>query len=799
MKLLVSAIRTLFYDWDVSSLYADIINHTNSFIKRDFVELASWIERSFTKGELRCLNEYVKQKCQCGDNPKWHHMLTLLHIFATMCLKNNAGSPIVIFDKLQEWCKLTLLLGEDLLTTAFLATNHKSGYNASVTFDWPNIIPHNHSNINAELNQGLCDTHAHLKASADIFELTWIDFMNRLINRDEDYRKVLYMADVQIQYRRDLQNIEFRKMVQMAAILRLHIFETLNGKETAMSNTTILKILNDDIYRTKYLVEIESRIRSYQTPDNKIFNITHEYAIQRKLSSEIYAIHSGERELLYKFFCRYFKNDTQVVKLADLFFLYISLKIRVRKEFVQTNPLFGFDNFKMYESRKTKFCSDDFKNIFPLYAIQSSIQLNTADKMEARVTPIEIPNQDVRRCIDGDSFREDINDKNLTYIIHFIKQSEDVVYRKYHGFRYGYSEKYRKEIDKILKDTRLRYDARLPLKSIYNREPIKPIYKIVGIDAAGAEINCSPAVFGQTYRYARLRGITNLTYHVGEDFYDLCDGLKAIDDAIRFLHLDVGSRLGHAIALGISPQKYYERREYQTIMSRQRLLDTLAWIYGTVTTNGLQMSVEFLNELKCEISRLYRLIGYRNPYNIDTYYMSMMLRSDSLDSEDRYSCWRRASQCQDLLCTKARGNKDAVAICHEFLMSKDVWKNGNVVEIYTYKPEIIEITSTLQVHLKCVVLDKGIKIETNPSSNVVIGPIDGYDTHTIHQFFKDGIIASINTDDKGIFSTSLYNEYSLYASSAMLMGVSDTDIVQFVKKIRVNAENSRFLPQKPTL
>lgn len=100
----------------------------------------------------------------------------------------------------------------------------------------------------------------------------------------------------------------------------------------------------------------------------------------------------------------------------------------MRKEFIQTNPLLGFENFKVYESRKTKFCSDDFKNIFPLYAIQSSIRPNTADKMEARVTPIEIPEQDVRKSIDG-SVRSDINDKNLTYIIHFIKQSEQVVHK----------------------------------------------------------------------------------------------------------------------------------------------------------------------------------------------------------------------------------------------------------------------------------------------------------------------------------------------------------------------------------
>lgn len=488
MNLQVSAIRTLFYDLDVNSLYVDIKNHTNSFITGDFVELASWKARAFTKSELWCLQEYIKQECQCGKTPKWHHMLSLLHKFATTCLINNAGTPIVIFDRLQEWRELTLLLGEDLLTTAFLACDYISGGHKSASFDWPNIISHNHLGINVELAQGLCDTHAHLKASADVFELTWMDFMNRLINRDEDYRKVLYVADAQIQYRRDQQNLEFRKMVQMAAILRLHIFETLSGKRTAISNTRILKILDDDVCRTKYLVEIESRIRSYQTANNKIFDIVHEYAILKKLSSDIYAIHSGERELLYNFFSRYFKKESQIIKLADLFFLYISLKIRVRKEFVQTNPLFGFDNFKMYESRKTKFCSDDFKNIFPLYAIQSSIRPNTADKMEARVAPIEIPNQDIRKCIDGVNVRNDINDSNLTYIIHFIKQSEHIVHKKYYGSRYDYSQRYRTEIDRILNDARQRHDA---------RPCTQPIYKIVGIDAAGAEIDCSPAVFGQ--------------------------------------------------------------------------------------------------------------------------------------------------------------------------------------------------------------------------------------------------------------------------------------------------------------
>lgn len=66
-------------------------------------------------------------------------------------------------------------------------------------------------------------------------------------------------------------------------------------------------------------------------------------------------------------------------------------------------------------------------------------------------------------------------------------------------------------------------------------------------------------------------------------------------------------------------------------------------------------------------------------------------------------------------------------------------------------------------------------------------------------FVKNGIVASINTDDKGIFSTSLYNEYSLYASSASLIGVSDADIINNIKRIHINAENSRFRAPKLTL
>ena len=68
----------------------------------------------------------------------------------------------------------------------------------------------------------------------------------------------------------------------------------------------------------------------------------------------------------------------------------------------------------------------------------------------------------------------------------------------------------------------------------------------------------------------------------------------------------------------------------------------------------------------------------------------------------------------------------------------------------------------------------GIGIEVNPSSNFFIGTFDRYDKHPVFKLYNMGLMASeqklnecpqipvcINTDDQGIFSTYLENEYAL--------------------------------------
>ena len=94
----------------------------------------------------------------------------------------------------------------------------------------------------------------------------------------------------------------------------------------------------------------------------------------------------------------------------------------------------------------------------------------------------------------------------------------------------------------------------------------------MGIDACSQEIGCRPEVFAPVYRFLsehiaeevpvtphtpELKQLKK-TFHVGEDFLDIVDGLRAVDEAVRFLNLQCGDRIGHGTVLGINVKKWYE-------------------------------------------------------------------------------------------------------------------------------------------------------------------------------------------------------------------------------------------------
>ena len=70
----------------------------------------------------------------------------------------------------------------------------------------------------------------------------------------------------------------------------------------------------------------------------------------------------------------------------------------------------------------------------------------------------------------------------------------------------------------------------------------------------------------------------HVTYHAGEDFLDLVDGLRAIDEAVRFLALQRGDRIGHGLALGVEPAIHYRFKGRNIVLPKQVRLDDLVWV-----------------------------------------------------------------------------------------------------------------------------------------------------------------------------------------------------------------------------
>ena len=105
-----------------------------------------------------------------------------------------------------------------------------------------------------------------------------------------------------------------------------------------------------------------------------------------------------------------------------------------------------------------------------------------------------------------------------------------------------------------------------------------------------------------------------------------------------------------------------------------------------------------------------------------------------------------------------------------------------------------------------IIAKKGICIECNPSSNKLIGYFQRYDQHPIVLFNdymlnpqsnKAQIMVSINTDDLGVFDTSLSNEYAMVLESLRRKRHSegkynDEQIYSYLEYIRENGLKMKF-------
>lgn len=831
-----AAIKALFYDYPIEEAIRalDVSKERLRDVYTDILpQLVRWREQAFTMTEADFVQELTESKWMTpiqspfGNVDKIYRPFFVLQSVANMLLEEDEQSqshnPIVKFDYLFRWKDLTTFISEDLLTTAFKAGQDvQNNKEHSQWFLWQDYVPHNNKDLDNLLKKGLTDIHAHETATVDVFHLNWVDLMNDIWHK-KGCEKIKYYQELSLVTPRMDQLYPLKRLCVAAAYLRVYFYKQYVIKQGAgqLSLERVKLILEDE---ATCMIEADNiqqeiavlRLDGQKTPQGQ----TIDYAIENlgvdidHRGDNILMVYQGERKLLYTIFYDLYRGGVEVLKDIPYFYLYILIKTRIRKEFVQINPLKGFKNFQDYQDRKEIFvkAKDPIGKNWHKYVAQSTL-VEKNDEVELRVSPNKKSNFQLKgdlfaRSVFSDKWVLPSTKKRLGLVIHFIKLSNrERRHLESVSRYYNYRQRMKRQMNYILEA----YDKQHPKGAMFTNGHEEEI-PIVGIDTASTEMFCRPEVFGHIYRFADKKGIYGKTYHVGEDFFDIVDGLRAIDEAIFFLELDQHCRLGHALALGIDSKKYYEKRRRQIIMPRQYLLDDCVWLKMRARENSVVIPEALANFLDVVANRLFNELGYRGPFNMVSYWNSMLLRGNDPDEmKESLSDWALTACQHNPLVENASHDAYAKAWFNQYHYEIDVKEKGDEIITEKWPIEIIEVVRDLQEKMRKFVESKDITIECNPTSNLKIGHFEKYEEHPLLTVFDPlsktydvsypALRATISTDDRGVFATSLYNEYSLIAlallkqkdeSSPLNNKYNHRAVYDYIDRIRLNGQQQRF-------
>lgn len=253
------------------------------------------------------------------------------------------------------------------------------------------------------------------------------------------------------------------------------------------------------------------------------------------------------------------------------------------------------------------------------------------------------------------------------------------------------------------------------------------------------------------------------------------------------------------------------------MLSKQDYLDNLVWLYAKIRKYNIAECSEaeiyiekrfndyfseiYMNNLfsdDCECLRQSAekyfdaqkvLHGYHHQianFGINEYYDAWKLRGDNPNlyregyfKQDRVKAndWQYCAANRDFPQNyKIRYNPETALLYHMYHYNEDVKRvGGQMVEIKV-KPCLIEAMKKVRCKMQQEIARMGLAIETNPSSNYLIGTFRRYDKHPIIRWYNEGLTydpqalmdcpqiqVSINTDDQGVFSTYIENEYAYLA------------------------------------
>lgn len=823
--------------------------------KNIFMDFSESTLNGYSEDEQRLLYERLNQKSASWEE---HSMLpggflNFLIQYGNEILNISGGEPRCKSEHVLSWRNLYLFLGQDTIVCPYLAYQD---YHRGITrtdFTWPAILRTDDNELYKMLEQGIAENHNHLGGSTQSFQITWCYIMNYPQNIRKELKSFLGSRLHRKMSRGKKDNcLDLYEQLELAALIRSILFRSIHREEFEYENHLDEKHLKmkdfsgEAAFYEEYvnafslrnqLEDITDCLRYekgvfLEYPDGKSFCI--DYVIDDQLMQKCVNSHIrllvGERCFLYQCTLECIKENGFTKFEQSLFYLYLVLKTNFRSEMIQTNEQTGFLNFQNYQDRK----SDSWDNN-PYFweatwmALNYRLESEPIVSLECRLMPKPLIEKNIDKiylydkskrfadCKSGKTilpsmynFDKELNlnifkDNPYFYVFHFPKSVDNRVLKKDQFQMVPYRHQ---QFRKSIRETAIGLASSLR-KSTYLRTRIR------GIDGCSNEIGCRPEVFSSVYRYLedvekkwnieldKILPSSSMklskTFHVGEDFLDLADGLRAIDEAVEFLRLERGSRIGHALAMGVCPEKHYCLKNYEIITTKQNRLDDLVWMIYRSKELGINIGQPLESRLFDEAYQLFRDL-YGKSINerkwncsLIDYYHSMKLRSDDpslydpffrnedsflQDGIKRHEWNQRLNEFDDYLqdnkpyLINYRNDEVVWWLNSYYHFDRNVGILGEERIVCSIDAEYIKLIRQIQDALQKYLSEKGIIIECNPSSNVLIGTFKKYESHPIFRFNNRKINNSgkisntqmhvcVNTDDLGVFDTSLEFEYAL--------------------------------------
>jgi len=353
-----------------------------------------------------------------------------------------------------------------------------------------------------------------------------------------------------------------------------------------------------------------------------------------------------------------------------------------------------------------------------------------------------------------------------------------------------------------------------------------------GIDVANDELAVPTWVLVPLYRYVREQaayasvlpgaaGAPTLrtTAHVGEDFRHLLEGLRRVFEATEYLLALNGSRIGHATALGLDPRTWAESVGCLLMPKEDRLWDLVfEWrLYA-----GFHIPPEFLvngppgrqahlavqiQELACDIYG----DEARGALALDPLALAQLhhdLHEFIVRDPRRPLLPGDMSVVRGLnrIRSDSRWSRSRCARLERYLGDASAFKRGQQLIDVTLNSSDIPALTAVQEAVRRGVAARGIVVEVNPTSNLLIGDMLDLRNHPILRLFPiepdtgpPPVPIAIGSDDPVTFNTSLLREYALLYYTARGAGHSDRTVQDWLDRVRRTSMDARFtVPWRPS-